>query len=64
MKKKAIKKKIEPLNFFKEGWYIKGSNMIPERIEQAKQMLKEINKEKAFISGSFLFAEKYSGYWS
>ena len=56
----AIKKKIEPLNFFKEGWYIKGSNMIPERIEQAKQMLKEINKEKAFISGSFLFAEKYN----
>lgn len=33
--------------------------MIPQRVEQAKKILREINKP-AFISGSFLFKEKYN----
>ncbi len=55
----TIKNKISALQLLKEEWYITGKNMIPERIEQAKHILKELNKEKAFISGSFLFAKDY-----
>lgn len=56
----TVKNKISALQLLKEEWYITGNNMIPERIEQAKHILKELNKEKAFISGSFLYAEKYN----
>ncbi|MFH1276009.1 MAG: hypothetical protein ABIH82_02770 [Candidatus Woesearchaeota archaeon] len=55
----TIKKKIEALRILREEFYINGSNMIPKRVEEAKKILKEINKEKAFISGSFLFKKDY-----
>lgn len=55
----AIKKKIDALNTLKEEFYVSGEEMIPERVEQAKQILKEINKPKAFISGSFLNKKVY-----
>lgn len=54
----TIKKKISSLNLLKEEFYITGQKMIPARIKQAKQILKEINK-KAFISGSFLYKKDY-----
>jgi hypothetical protein len=56
----TIKKKADALNLFREELYITGKDMIPERVEEAKQILKEINKEKAFISGSFLYSKKYN----
>ncbi|MBI5392255.1 hypothetical protein HZA96_00150 [Candidatus Woesearchaeota archaeon] len=58
----TIKKKIDALQSLEEQFYTRGdiSTMIPERVEQAKKILKEINKEKAFISGSFLFSKKYN----
>lgn len=57
----VIKKKIDALQSLEEGLcYIKGENMIPERVEQAKQILEHLNKERAFISGSFLFSKKYN----
>lgn len=55
----TIKKKVQALQTLKEEFYITGSNMIPERVNQAKKILKEINKEKAFISGSFLYKKDY-----
>ncbi len=42
----TIKKKIEALQVLKEEWYITGKDMIPERVEQVKEILKEINREK------------------
>ncbi len=56
----TIKKKMASLALLKEEWHIKGSGMIPERVEEAKQILKEINNEKTFISGSFLYAKNYN----
>ncbi len=57
----VIKKKIDALQSLEEGlFYTRGENMIPKRVEQAKQILKHLNKEKAFISGSFLFSKKYN----
>lgn len=56
----AIKRKIDALNALKEEFYITGEDMLPERIEQAKQILKELNQPKAFISGSFLFSKNYN----
>ena len=54
----TISKKVDALSIFREEWHITGDHMIPERIEEAKKILKEINKP-AFISGSFLYAETY-----
>ena len=54
------KKKIEALQILKEEWYVNGKNMIPERVEKAKQILRELHKEKAFISGSFLHAKEFN----
>lgn len=56
----TIKNKIAALQLLKEEWHITGKDMIPERIEEAKQILKELNAEKAFISGSFLYAKEYN----
>ena len=56
----TIKKKVDALMLLKEEFHIKGQNMIPERVEKAKEILKAINKEKAFISGTFLFAQDYN----
>ncbi len=56
----TIKKKVDALMLLKEEVHIKGSNMIPERVEKAREILKTINKEKAFISGTFLFAQDYN----
>lgn len=56
----TIKNKIAALQLLKEEWHITGKNMIPERIEEAKHILKELHKEKAFISGSFLYAKEYN----
>ncbi len=56
----AIKRKIDALQTLREEFYIIGNEMLPERVEKAKKMLKEINQPKAFISGSFLFNKKYN----
>lgn len=56
----AIKRKIDALNALKEEFYITGENMLPERVEQAKRILKELNQPRAFISGSFLFNKEYN----
>ena len=56
----TIKKKIDALQLLREEFYVKGSEMITERIIKAKKILKEINNEKAFISGSFLYLKKYN----
>jgi hypothetical protein len=56
----TIKKKIDALMLLKEEFHIKGSDMIPERVAKAKEILTKINKEKAFISGTFLFAQDYN----
>ncbi len=56
----TIKKKIDALHSLQEEFYITGESMIPERVEIAKKILKEINYEKAFISGSFLYKQKYN----
>ena len=56
----AIKRKIDALQTLREEFYITGNEMLPERVEEAKKMLKEMNQSKAFISGSFLFNEKYN----
>jgi len=55
----TIKKKIDALRTLKEEFYINGSDMIPKRVEEAKNILKKINKEQAFISGSFLYKKDY-----
>src|SRR3989338_10671501 len=55
----SIKKKIDALSLLNEEFYYYGKNMIPERVAKAREMLGKIS-EKAFISGSFLFSEKYN----
>ncbi len=55
----TISKKVGVLTIFNEEFHITGDHMIPERIEKAKKILKEINKP-AFISGSFLYAHEYN----
>jgi hypothetical protein len=54
-----IKKKVNALNSLHTEFYITGQQMIPERVEEAKKLLKELNKERTFISGSFLFKKDY-----
>jgi predicted nucleotidyltransferase len=56
----AIKKKVDALGALKEEFYEKGSGIIKERVERAKEILHRINKEKAFISGTFLYAKNYN----
>jgi hypothetical protein len=56
----TIKNKIAALTLLKEEFYITGQEMIPRRVDEAKKILKEINKEKAFISGSFLYNNEYN----
>src|SRR3989338_11316277 len=55
----AIKKKADALSVFWREFYINGHGMIPEREEEAKEILKGMNI-RAYISGSFLFSEKYN----
>lgn len=55
-----IKQKIAALSSLKEEYYVQGSNMIPQRVEQAKKILKELSYENAFISGSFLYKKEYN----
>ena len=55
----TIKRKVAALNLLKTEFYITGQEMIPSRIIEAKKILKEINQEKAFISGSFLYKKNY-----
>mgnify|MGYP001249421765 FL=1 len=54
----SIKRKIDALSLLKEEFYFYGANMIQERLKKTKEILKEI-KNKAFISGSFLFSKNY-----
>lgn len=56
----AIRRKMEALSSLQEEYYVTGTEMLPERIKQAKKILKELGYEKAFISGSFLFKKKYN----
>ena len=55
----TINKKLNSLACLQEEFYVNGANLIPERVEEAKKILKGINRP-AFISGSFLFSEKYN----
>ncbi len=55
----TIRKKIAALTLLREEYYVTGEQMIPERVGQAKQMLKELGYEKAFISGSFLYKPEF-----
>lgn len=55
----TIKKKIDALSLLREEFYINGEEMLPERVEEAKKILKELNQERAFISGSFLYKKNY-----
>ncbi len=54
----AIKKKIEAIQKMSETYYIYG-DIKKEKIESAKKLLNELNKE-AFVSGSFLFSDKHN----
>jgi len=56
----VIKKKLEALEVFSEEFYINGKEMINARIIKAKEILNGLKGKKAFISGSFLFKEKYN----
>lgn len=55
----SIKKKMDALSLLKEEFYINGRNMLHDRVEKAKYILRSINKQ-AFISGSFLFKKKFN----
>ncbi|MBN1503100.1 hypothetical protein JW930_06140 [Candidatus Woesearchaeota archaeon] len=52
---RAISLLIEPTTF-----YLTAKKPIPERVKRAENILKSLPFEKAFISGSFLFKEKYN----
>ena len=54
----AIKKKIDALSGLQETLYITG-DMIKSRLNKARELLREL-KGEAFVSGSFLFKEKYN----
>lgn len=56
----TVKKKAAALRMLKEEYYIHGGEMIPERVEEAKKILQELNEPQAFISGSFLYKESYN----
>ncbi len=56
----AIRRKMEALKSLQEKYYITGGDMIPQRVEQAKNILKILQHEKAFISGSFLYKKEYN----
>lgn len=56
----SIKKKIKAIDLFHTEYYVTGRHMISERVANAKEILEELNKDRAFISGSFLFSEKYN----
>ncbi|MBR9690207.1 hypothetical protein GOV08_00830 [Candidatus Woesearchaeota archaeon] len=57
----SIKRKIAALETLRHEFYINGiNNMLKERVKEAKSILKKLNKEKAFISGSFLFSKEYN----
>lgn len=56
----AIKKKIDALRILREEFYITGAEMIKDRVDKAKEILNELGKDKAFISGTFLFSETYN----
>ena len=51
---------MEALRSLREEYYITGEGMRPERVEKARQILKELNFGAAFISGSFLYKEAYN----
>lgn len=55
----AIRRKMEALNSVRQEYYVTGTNMIPERVEQAEHILRGLEYKKAFISGSFLFKKEY-----
>lgn len=56
----AIRRKMDALRSLQEEYYITGEGIKPERVEKAKQILKKLKYPRAFISGSFLFKEKYN----
>lgn len=56
----TIKRKAEALSLLQTEFYITGQHMKTTRIEQAKEILTGLGAQKAFISGTFLFAEQYN----
>jgi hypothetical protein len=54
----SISKKIKALSLLKQEFYIKGKNMIPQRVEKSKSLLSNLNKN-AFVSGSFLYKKNF-----
>lgn len=56
----TIKKKLEALMTLKTEYFVSGNDMIKARVKEAMSILKELNQEKAFISGSFLYSKKFN----
>ncbi|MBU1005172.1 MAG: hypothetical protein KJ561_05055 [Nanoarchaeota archaeon] len=54
----SIKRKIDALSSLSREFYFYGTGMIPERARRARDILAKY--PNAFISGSFLFSEKYN----
>jgi len=58
----SIKKKteaIKKLSLKKNNDFFIRGNLIPERVEQAKNIIKQFPGEKVFLAGSFLFSKNY-----
>ncbi len=55
-----IRRKMEALHAFREEYYITGVDMISKRVDEAKNTLKKLKYERAFISGSFLYKKEYN----
>lgn len=58
----SIKSKLRALTILIRPtiFYLTASNPITERLKRAEQILETLPYEKAFISGSFLFKDKYN----
>lgn len=55
----TISKKIEALGILREEFYVTGEEMVRGRVTKAKELLNKLGYEQAFVSGSFLYNQKY-----
>ncbi len=56
----AIKKKVDALGALNEESYERGDGIIRERALKTREMLNRLHKDKAFISGTFLYSKQYN----
>lgn len=54
----SITKKLRALSLLRQEYFVRGKNMIFNRIEKSKKILSDIGGE-AFVSGSFLHSKNY-----